>query len=77
MAQLLPSGQPIWSLGKADHRVVCELMFHADANVWECRYLFDGQRLYERQFPIRQVAWLAAESHRTRLLDEGWNPLDD
>jgi hypothetical protein len=72
-----PSPEVLWSLRKDGHRVECELTFQGESNGWDCRYLFDGERTYQRRFVFRQGAWLAAEAHRTRLLAEGWNPADD
>ncbi|MFI5302508.1 MAG: hypothetical protein ACHREM_30835 [Polyangiales bacterium] len=66
-------GEPVWALRKNGHRVDCELKFHGDSYGWECQCLYDGELAYGRRFLVRAQAIEEAETHRTRLLAEGWS----
>ena len=66
-------GESVWTLRKNSHRVDCALKFHGDSYGWECQCLYNGELAYGRRFVLRAQALEEGETHRTRLLGEGWS----
>jgi hypothetical protein len=52
------AGEPLWSARKEHRQFDCELRYHGEFGV-EAQILKDGELLYARTFPLRElaVAW--------------------
>ena len=71
-SRLPKPGEPIWTLLKNGRRVDCELRFQGESYGWEVQFLHDGVMAYGQRFIMRGGALAEAESHRLRLMAEGW-----
>jgi hypothetical protein len=64
--------QRLWRLRKRHHYVDAELRALAGMDDVELRYLFNGERAYNRRWPDRALAVQEAADKRAELEREGW-----